>query len=708
MVVTRSKAVSANDSDNLNFEVETDHSLVNPVVETELRNDDDTTLPDADPSLSDEDAKLSPMIDAEVLDSSDEEFLNDDSSNIMMSTQLSLPKDIIFENIFVNQIIQFRNMEDVDKAIADYEVASGNSLSIKFSKKDVRRRYYCRSHVSCTFFASFGLSKNECIILKQYKACHTMERTGTIGSGGRAMKKRLKMTLQPAIDHLYQVKSDDAKPADVVKAAAHLLNMDVSYQQGRRALMKNYVGVAIGAASTYKLIRPYLQSFAELNHDSHVNNQLKNGRIDRLFLCPGQMKNSIMCVRPVISLDACHLKGKDRGTLYIATVKSAMDNVFPIAFGITAENEGTSGWNYFLQNLKTALPCLEENSNNFVFMSDREKGLELALVQCFPRNHSVFCAVHIMRNVLTKFGRVRHDNIMKIAKTHCNIEETKYLSEIGMKSPTARLYIEAIDPTKWRSCQWVTNNCMKRFPSRYGIVSSNISESANSMFNDARSGTWFHTLVQMVQITTNRIAGLRKDYAAEEGLVPWCTKLLEDNYNKSAAYSVQEIDDDTAGTFVVILNQQNWTAAGTTIDNHRLRISTKCCTCGLWQEYDLPCVHAMAYYRKHRRLLLPNIKSNYISSYYTYEMQNQLTAVNLVPVVISRLVMDEEETLPPMNPKRAAGRPKVVRIRNRSKYVNPQEQSRIICQLCHKRGHNQKTCLRRNNHGSNEDAEYLL
>jgi hypothetical protein len=46
------------------------------------------------------------------------------------------------------------------------------------------------------------------------------------------------------------------------------------------------------------------------------------------------MKNTLKYVRPVMSLDAAHLKSKWGGTLYIASVKTGNDKIYPVAFAI--------------------------------------------------------------------------------------------------------------------------------------------------------------------------------------------------------------------------------------------------------------------------------------------------------------------------------------------------------------------------------------
>jgi hypothetical protein len=73
-------------------------------------------------------------------------------------------------------------------------------------------------------------------------------------------------------------------------------------------------------------------------------------------------------------------KTRWKGTVYIATVKSALDEIFPVAMALSSENENYNGWKHFLEDLKEAVPMLSQphylpcvTYNTFVFVSDREK-----------------------------------------------------------------------------------------------------------------------------------------------------------------------------------------------------------------------------------------------------------------------------------------------------------------------------------------------
>jgi hypothetical protein len=55
------------------------------------------------------------------------------------------------------------------------------------------------------------------------------------------------------------------------------------------------------------------------------------------------MNASIRYVRPVMSLDATHLISKAKGMMYIAMVKTALNEVYTVAFSIERTNECYDG-----------------------------------------------------------------------------------------------------------------------------------------------------------------------------------------------------------------------------------------------------------------------------------------------------------------------------------------------------------------------------
>jgi MULE transposase domain len=144
------------------------------------------------------------------------------------------------------------------------------------------------------------------------------------------------------------------------------------------------------------------------------------------------MNASICYVRPVMSLDATHLSSKAKGTMYIATVKTALNEIYTVAFSIEQTNEYYDGWNSFLSHLKNACSLLnrkhpfEAHSRHayFTFVSDRDKGLVQALRDNYSSNHTTQCIIHIQHNVTTNYrGREIQSEVYKIAKTFSLYQE---------------------------------------------------------------------------------------------------------------------------------------------------------------------------------------------------------------------------------------------------------------------------------------------
>ena len=134
--------------------------------------------------------------------------------------------------------------------------------------------------------------------------------------------------------------------------------------------------------------------------------------LNRLFVCPGIMKTTLRHVRPVISLDAAHLKSEWMGTLYVASVKTTCDEIYPVAVAITKDNESEATWTWFLELLHSAVellvmthPRASVTQKYFTFISDRQKGLIQALNKVFPDNHACHCSVHIARNMEKLSGK---------------------------------------------------------------------------------------------------------------------------------------------------------------------------------------------------------------------------------------------------------------------------------------------------------------
>jgi hypothetical protein len=140
--------------------------------------------------------------------------------------------------------------------------------------------------------------------------------------------------------------------------------------------------------SSFQLVIPYIQKFVDTNEGSIAEYEvegdvhLSNGHLSMVFVCPAFMNSAIRYARPVMSLDAAHLKSKWWGTLYVTSVKTPCDEIFPVAMAIMNDNENEAGWTWFLELLRSACEFLVVDHPKasvaykyFSFISDRQKGV---------------------------------------------------------------------------------------------------------------------------------------------------------------------------------------------------------------------------------------------------------------------------------------------------------------------------------------------
>ena len=453
------------------------------------------------------------------------------------------------------------------------------------------------------------------------------------------------------------------------------------------------------------MIAPYLQKFVSSNPGTKIGFEVDlDFNLNRFFVCPGIMKTTLWCVRPVMSLDAAHLKSQWKGTLYIASVKTGCEKIYPVAMAIARENENEAGWTWFLELLYSALEILvmEHPKDGvvykyFSFISDRQKGLRNALWKVFPHNHSSYCAIHIARNAESVAGKRLAKFVHPLSKTFSHRLSADWLAQIGKMSAKGRDYLEAIPEKQWRSTAWLDDPAL---PPRFGIVTSNISESMNNMFHKARDGSWLHSLDTILGTMMDRIASLRKEVDGKAGVVADVTSLVQSRWERCAGFRVVEITEGGDQFTVTRLS----TRAGQNTNRYTVDVALKWCECGEWQEHNIPCLDAMAYFRLHQKITVNQVLLQHIDNKYTYENEKDMLRLNIVPVCTETITPDGI-TLPPKPlTERGSGRPKKERFRQRTLPTEDQTRACVVCSRCSMKGHNVRTCLRREAKRAKEDT----
>jgi hypothetical protein len=138
---------------------------------------------------------------------------------------------------------------------------------------------------------------------------------------------------------------------------------------------------------------------------------------------------------------------------------------------ISAGNEDGDTWKMMLQLLKEACPIINNQGYGdtdtdgivrpqFLFISDRDKGLKPVLKSVFPNKYEMSCAKHIEANVAQKFGKQCAKYVCSIAKTFSTRASSYLFDEIRKVKPQAAVYLDNLTESGvlWRSTQWYSNS----------------------------------------------------------------------------------------------------------------------------------------------------------------------------------------------------------------------------------------------------------
>jgi hypothetical protein len=300
---------------------------------------------------------------------------------------------------------------------------------------------------------------------------------------------------------------------------------------------------------------------------------------------------------------------------------------------------------------------------------------------------------HIARNVQTSFGPNTSRYVFPMAKTFSQQLFADLLSKV---SPAARQYLERIPASQWRSAAWLDDPSL---PPRYGILTSNMSESANNMFDQSRDGSWLYTLDTILSTVTERITKLRLGISGKTGVIGKLVALLNWRWKNCASFQVVQLQHN--GSIFTIIRKGKRASENDTRFN--IDVINKICDCGEWQDHGVPCIDAIAYFRLHKRVLLEQVLSEQVDHFYTYDNERSLLSSNIVPVCMDRICHDRTTLPPGMSSKRSTGRPKKKRIRKRSRHAYDPQNSKIVCRRCRTPGHNTRTCLEREALAANGD-----
>ena len=146
------------------------------------------------------------------------------------------------------------------------------------------------------------------------------------------------------------------------------------------------------------------------------------------FMALGQSRAGFNKVRPVVVVDGTHLKGKYKGTLYVAACFDGNEQIFPLAFGI-GDTENESSYTWFFERFKEAYGDVD----GIAFITDRHKGLERAIAKVYPTAYHGHCMYHLSCNVKQHFGQNKHVHMTfyLAAKAYLQVDFDMYMRKLA-------------------------------------------------------------------------------------------------------------------------------------------------------------------------------------------------------------------------------------------------------------------------------------
>ncbi|XP_021715950.1 uncharacterized protein LOC110683849 [Chenopodium quinoa] len=130
------------------------------------------------------------------------------------------------------------------------------------------------------------------------------------------------------------------------------------------------------------------------NPNTHVDRPLDFVTIFISFKpCLDGLKNGI---RGFFGVDGTHLKGNYGGVLLSTVALDGNNELFPFAWGIVS-NEDSDTWCFFVHHLRDLLRSTGRG-DKWCIISDRQKGIEIALDKLWPEVDRRYCTKHLASN----------------------------------------------------------------------------------------------------------------------------------------------------------------------------------------------------------------------------------------------------------------------------------------------------------------------
>ncbi|GJY65516.1 transposase, MuDR, MULE transposase domain protein [Tanacetum coccineum] len=293
---------------------------------------------------------------------------------------------------------------------------------------------------------------------------HTCPKTQTYPNHRNANKKVIAHLLTPKL----QDRSRVLRGKDIQKDILEEYKIHISYQQAWRGKDYGIQQIRGSPYEAFEMLPYYCYNLEQKNEGTITRIKTdEKGVFEMLFIAIGaSIRTFLNYLRPVLMIDAAHLKGLYKGTNLVAVAMDGNNQIVPIAFGICKGETGPC-WSWWMSVLRE---CIGDNPN-LLIISDRHAAIALAVQNEFPLAFHAICCRHLMMNLSLK-NKKRKDLFWKICKAYTREDFAASMNLLQIVQPDAYKKLCDARPERWSRahCPLI----------RYNYMTSNSVESVNA------------------------------------------------------------------------------------------------------------------------------------------------------------------------------------------------------------------------------------
>ena len=270
------------------------------------------------------------------------------------------------------------------------------------------------------------------------------------------------------------------------------------------------------------------------------------------------------------------------GILLAATAVDANDSLFPFAWAVV-DIQNNENWLWFLRNLHQVI---EDNAPNFLhpqvltFLSDHQKGILEAVGDQFPSSCHGYCLKHLEQCFKNAGFKTKElcSQLWKIARATMQESFDTAVNDMRGMNPRAWEWLETnASPTHWAELFFEGR--------RYGHLTSNISESLNAWLLPARE----LPVLPMLELIRHKLM----EWFVERHRLEERTRGL---LVSKRAKEIQQIVNKRARRYRCLesTNSVYEVESKETLQNYRVDLAARSCSCRDWRATGIPCGHACA------------------------------------------------------------------------------------------------------------------